>query len=178
MTTQPSRAAPAVTDLTRPFWDAAREGRLAIQRCADCRYYNHPPKDACDNCLSTNLTFEDVSGRGSVWSWTVMHQKSVAGFEDAVPYLTALVELDEQPMLLLVTNLPGVTLGAFKIGDRVHVTFEPLHPLSSQARPEPGRREEAAGGDVSPGLHLPQFVLEAKATPSPRKERGQGRGNP
>ena len=78
-----------------------------IQRCADCRYYNHPPKAACDQCLSTNLVFEDVSGNGSVWSYTVMHQKSVAGFEDAVPYLTALIELDEQPMLLLVTNLPA-----------------------------------------------------------------------
>jgi hypothetical protein len=149
--TQPSRAVPAITDLTRPFWDAAREGRLVIQRCADCRYYNHPPKEACDNCLSTSLAFEDVSGRGSVWSWTVMHQKSVAGFEDTVPYLTALVELDEQPMLLLVTNLPCATPGGFEIGDRVHVTFEAL--------PD--------------GSHLPQFNLD-NATPSPRKERGQG----
>jgi hypothetical protein len=149
MITQPSRAAPAVTDLTRPFWDAAREGRLVIQRCADCRYYNHPPKDACDNCLSTNLTFEDVSGRGSVWSWTVMHQKSVAGFEDAVPYLTALVEVDEQPMLLLVTNLPGVTPGSFAIGDPVNVTFE----------------------DFGDGLRLPQFVL-AYANPPLRPRRG------
>jgi uncharacterized OB-fold protein len=138
MTSQPSLAVPAITDLTRPFWDAAKEGRLAIQRCADCRYYNHPPKAACDQCLSTNLAFEDVSGRGSLWSWTVMHQKSVAGFEDAVPYLTALIELDEQPMLLLVTNLPGATPGDFAIGDRAHVTFE----------------------NVGDGLVLPQFELE------------------
>ena len=154
MTTQPSRAVPEVTDLTRPFWDAAKQGRLVIQRCGDCRYYNHPPKEACDNCLSTGLAFEDVSGRGSVWSWTVMHQKSVAGFEDAVPYLTALIELDEQPMLLLVTNLPGAVLATLKIGDRVLVTFEPL----------------------SDGLHLPQFVpvypgqpaAQGKALPSRR----------
>jgi hypothetical protein len=158
MTTQPSRAVPEATDLTSPFWDAAREGRLAIQRCGACRYYNHPPKEACDNCLSTDLAFEDVCGRGRVWSWTVMHQKSVAGFEDAVPYLTALVELDEQPMLLLVTNLPGATPGEFQIGDPVHVTFEPLHPLSSQ--------EEGAGGEVSPGLQLPQFVLDAAGQPA------------
>jgi hypothetical protein len=165
VTTQPLRAVPAISDLTRPFWDAAKEGRLAIQRCAGCRYYNHPPKAACDNCLSTDLAFEGVSGLGSVWSWTVMHQKSVAGFEDAVPYLTALIELDEQPMLLLVTNLPGATPGSFAIGDRVHVTFEPLadglrlpqfvltdaeHPLSSQACPEQGRRGEEARGEETP----------------------------
>ena len=156
MTAQPSRATPAITDLTRPFWDAAKQGRLVIQRCGDCRYYNHPPKEACDNCLSTGLAFEHVSGRGRVWSWTVMHQKSVAGFEDAVPYLTALVELEEQPMLLLVTNLPGATLGAFSIGDPVHVIFEDngvfvlpqfvlvdaRHPLSSQG--------EGAGGEAPP----------------------------
>ena len=156
MTTEPSRARPAITDLTRPFWDAAKDRRLAIQRCAGCRYYNHPPKAACDRCLSTNLAFEDVSGSGSVWSYTVMHQKSVAGFEDAVPYLTALIELDEQPMLLLVTNLPGAAPGEFAIGDRVHVTFEAIgdglllpqfaltgvgHSLSSQG--------EGAGGEVS-----------------------------
>ena len=152
MTTLPSRATPAITDLTRPFWDAAKDGRLAIQRCAACRYYNHPPKAACDNCLSTDLAFEDVSGLGAVWSWTVMHRKSVAGFEDAVPYLTALVELDEQPMLLLVTNLPGAAPGDFAIGDPVHVTFE----------------------DLGDNLFLPQFVLTNTGSPSPRKKRGQG----
>ena len=102
----PDRATPAITDLTRPFWDAARNGALAIQRCGDCRYYNHPPREACDRCLSNALAFEPVSGLGTIWSFTVMHQKSVAGFEASVPYLTALVELDEQEMLLLLTNLP------------------------------------------------------------------------
>jgi hypothetical protein len=124
--TAPSRATPLVTDLTQPFWDAAREGPLAVQRCADCAYYNHPPRAACDKCQSTNLEFSDVSGHGSVWTYTVMHQKSVAGFEEAVPYLTALVELDEQPLLLMVTNLPGVAPEDVRIGLRVRVTFEAL----------------------------------------------------
>jgi uncharacterized OB-fold protein len=124
VTTEPSRAVPAVTELTQPFWDAAKAGRLAIQRCQDCNHYNHPPKPLCDACLADNLAFEDVSGQGSVWSYTVMHQKSVAGFEESVPYLTALVELDEQPMLLLPSNMPGVE--SVTIGQRVDVTFAPL----------------------------------------------------
>lgn len=123
MSAEPSRAKPAVTELTQPFWDAARDQRLAIQRCQDCSYYNHPPKPLCDRCLSDKLGFEDVSGSGTVWSYTVMHQKSVAGFEEAVPYLTALVELDEQPMLLLPTNLPGVDAENVTIGLPVSVTF-------------------------------------------------------
>jgi uncharacterized OB-fold protein len=126
VTVEASRAIPAVTELTQPFWDAAKQSRLAIQRCQDCRHFNHPPRPLCDACLSDKLAFEDVSGRGTVWSYTVMHQKSVVGFEEAVPYLTALVELDEQPMLLLPTNLPGVEAGDVTIGQRVHVTFMPL----------------------------------------------------
>ena len=122
----PTRARPVITDLTRPFWDAAAEGRLAIQRCSSCGYWNHPPRDACDACLSESLSFEPVSGEGTVWSYSAMHQESVAGFEEEVPYLTALVELDDQPMLLLVTNLPGATPQSVRIGQRVRVTFEPL----------------------------------------------------
>lgn len=122
----PSRAVPMVTDLTRPFWDAAKEGRLVIQRCDDCAYYNHPPKPRCDSCHSGSLSFAEVSGRGTVWSFTVMHQQSVAGFEGTVPYVTALVELEEQPMLLLTTNLPGTAAADVRIGAPVRVDFEPL----------------------------------------------------
>ncbi len=142
--TNPDRAAPAITELTRPFWDAARQGVLAIQRCGDCGHFNHPPREACEGCLSAKLAFEPVSGLGIVWSFTVMHQKSVAGFEASVPYLTALVELDEQPMLLLVTNLPGASAESAHIGQRVSVAFEPIGPLED-------------------GLILPQFVLADRA---------------
>ncbi len=125
--TEPARAVPQVNDLTRPFWEAANQGRLAIQRCGACGYYNHPPKPLCDRCLSADLHFEDVSGLGTIWSYTVMHQKSVAGFEDSVPYVTALVELDEQPLLLLTTNLPGIEASDVRIGTRVQVSFQRLN---------------------------------------------------
>lgn len=126
MQTPPSRPLPAIDDLTRPFWEAAKQGRLAIQRCRNCGYFNHPPRLLCDRCLSDQLAFEAVSGLGRVWSFSVMHQKHILGFEESVPYLTALVELDEQPMLLLVTNLPGLRPEQVQIGARVRVTFEPL----------------------------------------------------
>src|SRR5262245_14316028 len=119
MQTPPSRPLPAVDDLTRPLWDAAKQGRLDIQRCGDCGYLHHPPRHVCDRCLSRHLAFEPVSGLGRVWSFTVMHQKHVSGFEASVPYLTALVELEEQPMLLLVTNLPGMSREEVAIGARV-----------------------------------------------------------
>jgi uncharacterized OB-fold protein len=126
MTAEPERALPAVTDLTRPFWEAANAGRLAIQRCQACGYYNHPPKPLCDRCQSGDLRFEDVSGEGVVWSFTVMHQRSIAGFQDVVPYVTALVELVEQKHLLLVTNLPGIEARDVEVGMPVRVTFQRL----------------------------------------------------
>jgi uncharacterized OB-fold protein len=140
--TPPRRPLPVVNDVTRPFWDAAASGRLEVQRCSSCQYYNHPPREACARCLSSDLAFEPVSGRGRIWSFSVMHQKSVAGFEEAVPYVTALVELEEQPMLLFVTNLPGVELAAIRIGLPVTVTFEPL----------------------AEGISLPQFVPAIEET--------------
>ena len=153
--TSPDRATPLITDLTRSFWEGAREGTLAIQRCRECRYFNHPPRAACDRCLSDALAFEAVSGLGTVWSFTVTHQKSVAGFETSVPYLTALVELDEQPMLLLTTNLPGAAPESIGIGQRVRVTFEPL-------------------GSPEDGLALPQFVLLHDGTGATPEASGRG----
>ena len=73
---------PAVDDLTQPFWDAAKRHELMLQRCKDCSYFNHPPRLACDACQSQQLDFEHVSGRGSIYSFTVMHQPNIAGFED------------------------------------------------------------------------------------------------
>lgn len=140
--TEPDRPRPAINDLTRPFWAAAREGHLLIQKCAACGYYNHPPRPACDRCLSTDLAFEPVSGFGRVYSYTVMHQKNVQGFEESLPYLTALVELDEQPMLLLVTNLPGSQPDDSLLNARARVEFQ----------------------RVDDELTLPQFVVIDRAS--------------
>src|SRR5687768_3196704 len=97
MTTTKSRPLPQPDELTQPFWDATAAHRLDIQRCQACRYYNHPPVRLCDQCGSPDLAYETVSGRGRIYSYTIMRQTSVAGFEDQVPYTNALVELEEQP---------------------------------------------------------------------------------
>ena len=123
---------PLPDDLTRPFWEAARERRLEIQRCRGCGYYNHPPRPMCDRCGSEDLGFAPVSGRGRIYSYTLMRQRNIRGFEDDIPYLNIIVELDEQPMLFMITNLvtgdtgqglEHTTEGA-KIGQPVEVVFE------------------------------------------------------
>ena len=115
---------PVPDDLSRPFWDSSREHRLVLQRCASCGYYNHPPRLACDACLSQQFTFEPVSGRGTIFTFTVMHQRDVAGFESDAPFINLVVELEEQPRLLMVSNLPLAERDRVRIGAPVEVVFE------------------------------------------------------
>ena len=74
--------------------------------------------------LLAALEFAPVSGRGTIYTFTVMHQPSVAGFEGEVPYINIVVELEEQPMLFMVSNLPHAELDKIRIGGRAEVWFE------------------------------------------------------
>ncbi|MSQ26888.1 MAG: hypothetical protein EXR51_01950 [Dehalococcoidia bacterium] len=120
----PPRPLPQPDALTQPFWDAAGKGRLVVQRCGGCGYYNHPPQPLCDRCSSRDLKFQPVSGRGMVYSFTVMRQRNVAGFEGEVPYVNLLVELEEQPLLFMISWLPGGATEGLAIGQLVSVSFE------------------------------------------------------
>jgi uncharacterized OB-fold protein len=118
------RPLPAADELTRPFWEAAKQHQLVVQRCQDCGYFNHPPRSVCDACQSQQLRFAPVSGKGTIYTFSVMYQPNIAGFEEQIPYLNVLVELDEQPRLFMVTNLPGSERDNVHIGKRVEVYFE------------------------------------------------------
>jgi hypothetical protein len=115
---------PVADELTKPFWEAARERRLVVQRCGACGYYNHPPRSFCDACLSQQLGFAPVSGRGTVYTYTVMHQRDVAGFEHEAPFISMVVELNEQPRLLMVSNVALSERDRIKVGAPVEVYFE------------------------------------------------------
>ena len=128
MTDRQGRPLPVADDLSQPFWEAAKQHRLVVQRCRECGYFNHPPRPACDACQSQQLQFEPVSGQGTIYSFTVMHQPNVAGFEDQIPYINILVELEEQPLLFMVSNLPASDLDKIKIGGQVEVYFEEVDP--------------------------------------------------
>jgi uncharacterized OB-fold protein len=111
-------------EMSRAFWEAAKERRLLVQLCGSCGYYNHPPRPFCDVCLGQELRFEPVSGRGTVYSFTVMHQRDVGGFEEDAPFLNIVVELTEQQRLLMVSNLPLSERPKVKIGTPVEVYYE------------------------------------------------------
>lgn len=115
---------PRPDPLSQPFWDAAREGRLRIQRCTACAHYHHPPQPSCSWCGSSALVFTDVEGRGRIHSHTSTLRRVSAPL---APYDTVVVvELDVQEGVLLVGRVPGERPGWAAIGARVHTRFETL----------------------------------------------------
>lgn len=121
------RPIPVPNDLTRPFWDGARRGELLFQRCRACGNRQHPPAPTCTNCVSTDLGFEPVEGRGAIYAYTVMFHSGDRRFADAIPYASVIVELDDAPGALIAGNLLGVPYTEAHIGRRVRVIFEPLN---------------------------------------------------
>jgi uncharacterized OB-fold protein len=85
--------------LTAPYWDAAREGILKLQRCTRCGAFQHPPRRFCLACAG-EPAFVEVSGRGTVYSFTVVERALIAALRDHVPYVLVLVELEEGPRML------------------------------------------------------------------------------
>jgi uncharacterized OB-fold protein len=126
---------PVEDDLSRPYWQGARRGVLLIQRCTACGSYVHYPKPTCPGCGHADLRPTPVSGRGTVYTFTVSHYVGAPGFENETPYVIALVELEEQPGLRLVSNLRGCGADQVRVGMPVEVVFE----------------------EVMPGITLPQF---------------------
>ncbi len=105
-----------------PYWNAAREHRLEIQCCDACGQFWFPPSQSCPHCQSTNFTWTPVSGRGKVFSFVTYHRVYHPAFAKAVPYVVALVELDEGPRLL--TNIVGVPPQQVACDMPVQVTFD------------------------------------------------------
>jgi uncharacterized OB-fold protein len=107
---------------TAPYWAAAKAHELKVQRCAACRRYVFPPKPRCPACLADQLEWTKMSGRGTVFSFVIMRETFIKGFEP--PYVVATVELEEQPGLTIVTNILDCAVEDVHIGQPVEVTFD------------------------------------------------------
>jgi len=80
---------------TQPYWDAAREGKLLIKHCNACEEDFFYPRTYCPKCWSSDTAWKEASGRGRVYTFTVVHQNDLPPFNERVPYVVAIVELDE-----------------------------------------------------------------------------------
>lgn len=90
---------------TEPFWAAAREGRLSVQRCGACRRFRWYPRPMCPFCQSIEQEWVAVSGRGTIYSFVVVHQPVRPDLQDKVPYYPVLVDLDDAPGVRLPSRL-------------------------------------------------------------------------
>ncbi|MCF8609177.1 OB-fold domain-containing protein [Gordonia sp. HY285] len=124
--TTPIRPAPFPDDVTEGFWESVRARRLSIQRCAACTRFNHAPSLTCPTCGSEDLGFEEVSGYGTVHSFTVLEHPPGPGFAELLPLVVVIVELVEQPGLLLVADLLDAEPAQARIGAAVQVDFEEI----------------------------------------------------
>ncbi len=119
---KPFRLLPRVDDTNEFFWTAGADGTLRFLRCRQCGYYIHPPSPICPIDLSRDLAPEPVSGRGTVHTFTVNHQAWIPGYDP--PYVIALVELEEQEALRLMTNIVECSPDDVYVGMPVEVVFD------------------------------------------------------
>lgn len=105
-----------------PFWEGAAAGRLMLMRCSNCGAVRLPARKHCDNCLSDESSWVQASGRGTVRTFGVMHQRYHPGFDNDLPYNVTIVELEEGPRI--TTNIVGVANAQIAVGMAVMVDWE------------------------------------------------------
>jgi uncharacterized OB-fold protein len=139
--TQDRRPVPEPDDTSRFFWEGAKEGRLLVQHCDACDRYQYPPDVVCIHCQSSELTSAQVSGRGTLYSFSIVDRAFLAGFVDALPYVVGLVELEEQRGLKMLTNIVEAENETLRVGMPLEVVFEQRGDVAlPQFRPTPAGR--------------------------------------
>jgi uncharacterized OB-fold protein len=113
---------PEADDFTRTYWDAAAQGRLLLRRCSGCGRAHHYPREFCPYCWSEDVGWEEASGRATLYTWSEVHANDLPPFRERVPYVAAVVDLQEGPrMMTAVVGCPASALG---IGMALDVTFD------------------------------------------------------
>ncbi len=107
---------------TAPFWDSLQQGKLKLPCCCACGHWLFPIGPCCTNCLSDDLEWKELSGKGEVWSYIVYHHAFAPEFKDKLPYNVAIVKLDEGPRL--ISNITGIANDDIRNGMRVSAQFD------------------------------------------------------
>lgn len=119
---QPPPPLPPLDLESAPFLEAASQGRFVLQRCTDCGTFRFPPRLRCPHCLSLQAEWLPSPGRGEIYSFVVVHQRTGTALDSKLPYASALVRLAEGPLMLAkVVDTPSERL---RIGMPVRVVFE------------------------------------------------------
>lgn len=116
---------PVVAPWARPFWDAARENKLVLQHCETCGKAIFYPRISCPHCFSDKLGWRPASGRGTIYSYTVVEANAPSAFVGDIPYVVAVIRLVEGVQML--SNIVGCELSQLRCDLPVQVCFERLN---------------------------------------------------
>jgi uncharacterized OB-fold protein len=120
-----NRLEPIAPDaVSQPFWDATREDRLLVQWCTDCEHPIFFPREVCPRCLGSALEWRPSAGTGRVYAASVQHRPAWPSLKDDVPYVVALVDLDDG--IRMMTNVVDCEPDAVVPDLEVEVCWEPL----------------------------------------------------
>lgn len=117
---------PIPSQLSEPFWAACKNHELKIQRCQSCETFRFPPAILCPECLSREVKWQKVSGRGKVFSFVVYRRLYHPAFEADLPYTVAVIKLEEGVRLL--SNMVGIPPEQVSCDMPVEVIFEDVTP--------------------------------------------------
>ena len=123
---------------TKPFWDACKEHQLRFQKCQNCGHVRWPPSIICPICYSYDTEWIVARGKGKVYTFAVYHQAYHEAFETELPYITAIIELEEGPHIL--TNIVACKPNELRCDMPVEVAWE----------------------DITEGFSLPKFKLASR----------------
>jgi uncharacterized protein len=118
-------------EVSAPFWGGTARGELLVQRCTECGRLRMPPRPMCPHCRSLAVSWEPMSGRGTVWSFAVPHPPLLPAYQELAPYNVVVVAIDEDPTIRFVGNLvsaddaplDSVDPAGIEIGEPVSVVF-------------------------------------------------------
>jgi uncharacterized OB-fold protein len=117
---------PAHWPASQPFWEAAKRHELVMPRCRRCNKLFFYPRENCPICLESDIEWQKVSGLGRLHSFTVIHQPANAAFQDDVPYVYAMVQLDEGPRM--ISNLVECAPQDAQVDMRLQAVFDDITP--------------------------------------------------
>lgn len=130
------KQSPVPDELDKPFYDAANDEKLVIQFCGACSRWQFPPEPACAQCGSAeNLSWREIAGRGTIYSYGVVYDSPVAVLQPDQPYNVAVISLDQAPEINMLSHLPGTKPGDVRIGAAVRLMFQET-PATGQKVPE------------------------------------------
>ena len=120
-----SKPEPVVSPWAKPFWEGTAEGKLVLQRCNDCSRHIFYPRVICPHCSSENVEWQQVSGKGKVYSFTQVQNNAPSAFTAEMPYVVAVIELDEGVRML--SNVIDCDFEQLSCDMPVSVVFERLN---------------------------------------------------